>query len=243
MGNRVRFTVVTIFPEFFDSPLQVGLLGKAVEKGLLTVDRVQVRDFTTDRHRTVDDTAFGGGPGMVMMVEPLVAALEEVRTRGPVDRTILLSPRGRPFDQERARELAGASSITLVCGRYEGIDERLLEGGWIDEEISLGDFVLNGGEVAALAIIEACSRLLPGAMGNEESVPNDSFFHGLLDHPHYTRPREFRGMEVPPVLLSGNHAEIDKWRRTQALKLTARHRPDLLEKLELSKADRRLLES
>jgi tRNA (guanine37-N1)-methyltransferase len=239
----VRFTVVTLFPEFFDSPLEAGLLGKALMRELLSVERIQLRDYTSDRHRTVDDTPFGGGPGMVMMVEPLVAALEPLQQARPTSRTVLLSPRGRQFSQAVAQEWVDGGDVTLICGRYEGIDERLVEGGFVDEEASLGDFVLNGGEVAALAMIEACSRLLPGAMGNEESVPNDSFYRGLLDHPHYTRPREFRGMGVPDVLLSGNHAEIGRWRRRQALKLTAAQRPDLLALLELSREDRKLLES
>lgn len=239
----MRFTIVTLFPEFFDSPLEAGLLGKAIARELLSVERVQLRDYTFDRHRTVDDTPFGGGPGMVMMVEPLVAALESLREAQPNARTVLLSPRGRRFSQAVASEWVASGSITLICGRYEGIDERLIEGGFVDEEASLGDFVLNGGEAAALAMVEACSRLLPGAMGNEESVPNDSFQQGVLDHPHYTRPREFRGMEVPPVLLGGNHAEIDRWRRQQALKLTQSKRPDLLEGTELTRDDRKLLES
>ncbi len=239
----MRFTIVTLFPEFFDSPLEAGLLGKALARELLSVERIQLRDYTSDRHRTVDDTPFGGGPGMVMMVEPLVAALEPLRKARPGSRTVLLSPRGRKFSQAVAKEWVDCGDVVFVCGRYEGIDERLMESGLIDEEASLGDFVLNGGEVAALSMIEACSRLLPGAMGNEESVPNDSFYNGLLDHPHYTRPREFRGMEVPEVLLSGNHAEIRRWRRRQALKLTQAQRPDLFDQLELSPEDRKLLES
>ena len=237
----MRFVVVTIFPEFFPSPLAVGLLGKAVENGLVQVDTIQLRDFTHDRHQTVDDTSFGGGPGMVMRVEPLVEALEHVKATSPVARTVLLSPRGRKFDQACAREYAGYGSICLVCGRYEGVDERLVEGGFVDEELSIGDFVLNGGEVAALAVIECCSRLVPGVVGKEESVVRDSFSDGLLDHPHYTRPREFRGQSVPEVLLSGNHAEIEKWRRRQSLLATAARRPDLMERLELSDEDSRLL--
>jgi tRNA (guanine37-N1)-methyltransferase len=239
--GSVRFVVVTIFPEFFPSPLAVGLLGKAVENGLVQVDTIQLRDFTHDRHQTVDDTSFGGGPGMVMRVEPLVEALEHVKATSPVARTVLLSPRGRKFDQACAREYAGYGSICLVCGRYEGVDERLVEGGFVDEELSIGDFVLNGGEVAALAVIECCSRLVPGVVGKEESVVRDSFSDGLLDHPHYTRPREFRGQSVPEVLLSGNHAEIEKWRRRQSLLATAARRPDLMERLELSDEDSRLL--
>ena len=239
----MRFTIVTLFPEFFNSPLEVGLLGKAIARELLSVERIQLRDYTSDRHRTVDDTPYGGGPGMVMMVEPLVAALEPLRNARPESRNVLLSPRGRSFSQSVAREWVDHGDMTLICGRYEGIDERLVEGGFVDEEASLGDFVLNGGEAAALAMVEACSRLLPGAMGNLESVPNDSFYRGMLDHPHYTRPREFRGMEVPPVLLGGNHAQIDRWRRGEALKLMKLRRPDLLEELELTREDRKLLES
>ncbi len=238
----MRFVVVTIFPEFFPSPLAVGLLGKAVESGLVQVETVQLRDFTHDRHQTVDDTSFGGGPGMVMRVEPLVDALEHVRASHKVARTVLLSPRGRRFDQACAREYAGHGSICLVCGRYEGVDERLIEGGFVDEELSIGDYVLNGGEVAALAVIECCSRLVPGVVGKEESVVQDSFFDGLLDHPHYTRPREFRGLAVPEVLLSGNHAEIDRWRRRQSLLATAARRPDLMARLTLSEDDLRLLQ-
>jgi tRNA (guanine37-N1)-methyltransferase len=239
----MRFTIVTLFPEFFESPLAVGLLGKALERELLQVECIQLRDFTTDRHRTVDDTPFGGGPGMVMLVEPLVAALESIRHAHPATRVTLLSPRGPRFSQATAAAWVEQEDVTLVCGRYEGVDERLLKGGFVDEEVSLGDFVLNGGEVAALAMVEACSRLLPGAMGNVESVPNDSFYDGLLDHPHYTRPREFRGMAVPDVLLSGNHAQIDQWRRQQALHITRSRRPDLLESVNLTPEDKRLLES
>jgi len=224
----LQFVVITIFPEFFPAPLSVGLLGKAVEKGLVGVSTLQLRDFTHDRHRSVDDAPYGGGPGMVMMIEPLVAALEHARTQFSVDRTILLSPRGRRFSQDTAKELMNYESICFVCGRYEGVDERLVEGGFVDEELSLGDYVLNGGETAALAIIETCSRLVPGVVGNEDSVRNDSFYSGLLDHAHYTRPRSFRGLEVPDVLLSGNHAGIDEWRRQQALAATAERRSDLL---------------
>jgi len=238
----MHFVIVTIFPEFFDSPLAVGLLGRAIERGLLSVERVQLRDYAKGRHQSVDDAPFGGGPGMVMMAPPLVAALEECRRKRPAIRRVLLSPRGRRLSHPIVQEYLAAGELLLLCGRYEGLDERLVEGGFVDEELSLGDFVLNGGEVAALAVIEACSRLLPGAMGNEESVVNDSFFQGLLDHPHYTRPRDFRGMVVPEVLLNGNHAEIDRWRRRQALLLTRRHRPELLADVELSPEERRLLE-
>ena len=238
----MRFTVITIFPEFFDSPLRVGLLGKAVEKGIVEVQTVQLRSFAKGRHQCVDDSPYGGGPGMVMMVEPLVKAIESVKTAVSVDRTILLSPRGKVFDQDRARHLSRMDHVVLVCGRYEGVDDRLTEGGFVDEELSMGDYVLNGGEVASLAVIEACSRMLPGAMGNVDSVPNDSFYSVLLDHPHFTRPRLFRGLEVPEVLLGGNHSEVDRWRRKQALRITADNRPDLMEQLLLTDEERRLLE-
>lgn len=239
----MRFVVHTIFPEFFDSPLRVGLLGKAVEGGLLSVECVQLRDFTHDRHQTVDDSPFGGGPGMVMKIEPLVDALEATRSRYPESRAVLLSPRGRRFTQEVACEYARLDTVVLICGRYEGLDERLVEGGFVQEELSLGDYVLNGGEAAALCVIEACSRLLPGAMGNEQSVEEDSFMKGLLDYPHYTKPREFRGLCVPDVLISGDHARIAKWRRKKALEATRQRRPDVFQKYLLSEEDRRLLES
>ena len=238
----MKFVIITIFPEFFPGPLGVGLLGKALENDIVSVETVQLRDFTSDRHRSVDDEPYGGGPGMVMLVQPLVDALDKCRSEQQVDRTILLSPRGPRFDQEAARRLAGYGTVCLVCGRYEGVDERLVEGGFVDEELSLGDFVLNGGEVAALAVIEASSRMLPGVVGNEDSVIADSFYDGLLDFPHYTRPRVFRGLEAPKVLLSGNHALVDRWRRRQALKATAQRRPDLLTNRELPAADRKLLE-
>jgi len=239
----VRFVVLTIFPEFFTSPCEVGLLGKAREKGLFHFETVQLRDYTRDRHRTVDDAPFGGGPGMVMMIEPLVLAIEDIKSLWAIDRTILLSPRGATFRQAMARDLSCLENLLLICGRYEGIDERLVEGGFVDQEISVGDYVLNGGETAALALVETCVRLLPGVVGNEQSVANDSFYAGLLDHPHYTRPREFRGMDVPDVLVSGDHAAVDRWRRSQALKATAARRPDLVAELELSAEDRRLLDS
>lgn len=238
----MRFVVVTIFPEFFQSPLSVGLLGKAIEAGLLSVDTLNPRAFTTDRHQTVDDTPFGGGPGMVMKIEPLVDALESPICSSSSKR-VLLSPRGRRFSHAVAQEFLSARDVTLVCGRYEGVDERLVEGGFVTEELSVGDFVLNGGETAALAVIECCSRLLPGAMGNELSPQEESFAAGLLDFPHYTKPREFRGMAVPDVLLSGNHKAVAVWRRKRALELTLARRPDLFQKLLLDPADRSLLEN
>ena len=223
----MRIDVLTIFPGIFESPLRESLLGKAVEAGLLDVRVHDIRDSTTDKHRQVDDESYGGGPGMVMTPEPIFAA---VRTLGEGDmRLLLLSPAGRRLDQALVRELAGEPWLVLICGRYEGVDERVVEG-LPAEEVSIGDYVLSGGEVPALVVIEAVTRLIPGVIGREESHERDSFGpEGLLDHPHYTRPAEFRGMAVPEVLLSGNHAEIERWRREAALEKTRRNRPDLLE--------------
>jgi len=224
----MRFIIVTLFPEFFDGPLAVGLVGKAVENGLLEVVTISPREFAFDRHRTVDDSPYGGGPGMVMMLEPLVAALRHVEARYPVARRFLMSPQGSLFCHRKAEELARLDQVVLVCGRYEGVDQRLVDGGYVDEQISIGDYVLNGGEVAALTLVEACSRLIPGMVGNKESIENDSFSHGILDHPHYTRPRVFEGLAVPEELLSGNHEAIARWRQKEAVRRTRETRSDLL---------------
>jgi tRNA (guanine37-N1)-methyltransferase len=223
----VRIDVVTIFPGIFESPLRESLLGRAIEAGLVDVRVHDLRDATTDKHRQVDDESYGGGPGMVMKPEPVFAALEAL---GPGERrTLLLSPAGRRLDQALVRELAAEPWLVLICGRYEGVDERVVEG-LHAEEVSIGDYVVAGGEVPALVVLEAVTRLVPGVIGREESHEQDSFGrHGLLDHPHYTRPAEFRGMQVPQTLLSGNHAEIERWRREAALEKTRRNRPDLLE--------------
>jgi tRNA (guanine37-N1)-methyltransferase len=221
----VRIDVLTIFPGIFESPLRESLLGKAIEAGILDVRVHDIRDHANDRHRVVDDEPFGGGPGMVMKPEPVVAAVEAVEGE---PRVILLSPAGRRLDQTLVRELAAEPYLALVCGRYEGVDERVAEilGA---EEVSIGDYVLSGGETPALVLIEAVTRLVPGVVGREESLSQESFEEeGLLDHPHYTRPREFRGLEVPEVLLSGNHAAIAEWRRRAAEEKTRRNRPDLL---------------
>ncbi|HEX9716999.1 MAG TPA: tRNA (guanosine(37)-N1)-methyltransferase TrmD [Actinomycetota bacterium] len=221
----MRIDVFTIFPGIFESPLRESLLGKAIETGILDVRVHDIRDFTTDRHRQVDDEPYGGGPGMVMKPEPVFAAVESLGD-GP-KRVILLSPAGRRLDQALARELAREPWLVLVCGRYEGVDERVV-GGLPAEEVSIGDYVLSGGEIPTLALIEAVTRLVPGVVGKEESLDRESFEQGILDHPHYTRPQEFRGMTVPDVLLSGNHAEVERWRREAALEKTRRNRPDLL---------------
>jgi tRNA (guanine37-N1)-methyltransferase len=221
----VRIDVFTIFPGILEGPLIESLLGRAIEQGTLDVRVHDLRDWTDDRHRSVDDEAYGGGPGMVMKPEPFFAAVESLDpVRG---RVLLLSPAGRRLDQAFVRELSHEPHLTLLCGRYEGVDERVVEG-LPAEEVSIGDYVLSGGEVAALVVIESVTRLVFGVIGKEESHERDSFAEeGLLDHPHYTRPPEFRGMAVPPVLLSGDHGAVERWRRDSALEKTRRNRPDL----------------
>lgn len=224
----MRIDVFTIFPAILHGPLRESLLGKAIDAGVIDVRVHDLRDFTTDRHRQVDDEAYGGGPGMVMKPEPLFAAVESLGA-GP-KRVLLMSPAGRRLVQAFVRELSDEPWIVLLCGRYEGVDERVVEG-LAAEEVSIGDYVLSGGELPALVLLEAVTRLVPGVIGREESHERDSFGPDrLLDHPHYTRPAEFRGMKVPDVLLSGNHAEIERWRRESALEKTLRNRPDLLER-------------
>lgn len=225
--------MITIFPEFFSGMLGASLLGKAIARGDLEVDLHQLRDWTTDRHRTVDDTPYGGGRGMVMKIEPLVAALEAVSRPGAI--RILMSARGRRFTQARAWDLAnGGRPIVLVCGRYEGVDERIVE--HVDEQICIGDYVLSGGEVAAAVVIDAVARLVPGVVGNRDSLVEESFAEGMLEYPQYTRPEVFRGARVPDVLLSGHHGDIARWRREQALAATRATRPDLLERSDASPA-------
>ncbi|HYF11416.1 MAG TPA: tRNA (guanosine(37)-N1)-methyltransferase TrmD [Actinomycetota bacterium] len=224
----MRIDVLTIFPGILESPLRESLLGKAIAGGTLDVRVHDLRDHATDRHRTMDDEPYGGGPGMVMMAEPVLAAVEALG--GGPKRIVVLSPAGRRLDQPLVRELAAEPWLVLICGRYEGIDERVVDvlGA---EEVSIGDYVLAGGEIPALVILEAVTRLVPGVIGREESHEQDSFGpDGLLDHPHYTRPVEVRGHRVPDVLLSGHHAEVDRWRRQAALEKTRRNRPDLLER-------------
>ncbi len=237
----MRFDIVTIFPGMFDSFLGQSILGKAIARGVVEVRVHDLRDWTADRHRVTDDYPFGGGAGMVMKPEPLFAAVEDLKGRSPGAKVALLSPQGEVFRQETAAAMAAWDTVILICGRYEGVDERVAEA-LADREISVGDYVLAGGEVPAMVVVEAVSRLVPGVVQREESTRMDSFSRGLLDHPHYTRPAEFRGMTVPEVLLSGNHAEIEKWRRRQALLRTAGRRPDLLERAELGEEDRRLLD-
>ncbi len=231
-----EYRVITIFPELFEGFAGTSLIGKACESGLISIELVNLRDFTHDRHRTVDDTPYGGGSGMVMKTGPILEALDSQ----PACHRVLMTPQGRPFDQETASRLAGLSSpLLLFCGRYEGVDERVR--GLFDEEICLGDFVLNGGEIASMAIIEAVSRLVPGVLGNSDSAVEESFSTGLLEYPQYTRPEIFEGQRVPPLLLSGNHKRVEEWRRGQALLRTRERRPDLFEKLTLTEHDLKLL--
>jgi tRNA (guanine37-N1)-methyltransferase len=239
----IRFDVITLFPEMFSAVAKSGITARALEAGLWRLATWNPRDFTTDNYRTVDDRPYGGGPGMVMLAEPLEKALDAARAAGG-GRVIYLSPQGRRVEQRRVMELAGEEALTLLCGRYEGVDERLLERR-VDEELSLGDFVLSGGELAAMALIDACVRQLPGALGDERSALEESFADGLLDCPHYTRPEVWPGNEagerVPAVLLSGHHAEIRRWRLKQALGRTWLRRPELLEARRMSDEERKLL--
>ena len=226
----LRFDVLSIFPGYFASPLSESLLARAQEKGILSVAVHDIRDWSSDTHRKVDDEPYGGGAGMVMMAPVVAAAIEAVRGLPglPPAKVYCLAPDGRRFDHAFAAEIAALERCVLVCGRYEGIDQRVADAGLYDGEISLGDFVLSGGEIAALAVIEASARLAPGFVKEIASVENDSFYRGLLDHPHYTRPREWRGLAVPEVLLSGHHEKIESWRREEAERRTRARRPDLL---------------
>src|SRR5713101_8476331 len=236
-----RISVITIFPRMLQAPLEEGIVRRAIDAGVVSIDVHDLRDFTDDRHRSVDDTPFGGGPGMVMKAEPMLRAVESLGVvAAPRRAIVLLSPRGTRFDQAMAARFAGLGELVLLCGRYEGIDERVREALGA-EEVSLGDFVLTGGEVAALAVIEAAVRLLPGALGDEGSAEADSFSDGILDFPHYTRPADVRGRRVPEVLLSGDPEKVRRWRRKEALRATRERRPDLLARAALSAEDERLL--
>lgn len=236
----MRFDIITIFPEMFAGVFSGGVVKKALDRDVVRIGIHDLRDFTTDKHRQVDDRPFGGLEGMVLKPEPIFRAVEAVRGPGR-SKVFLLSPQGRPLDAALARELAGEDQVILICGRYEGVDERVAEH-LADGEISIGDYVLSGGELAAAVVVDAAARFVPGVVGKEGSVRNDSFAGGILDCPQYTRPREFRGHEVPPVLFSGDHGRIERWRRKKALEKTARQRPDLIRDRALSPEDRRLLE-
>jgi tRNA (guanine37-N1)-methyltransferase len=238
----MKFDVVTIFPQMIEGGLAEGVVARGRERGLIDIAVHDLREFTTDRHRSVDDVPYGGGPGMVMKPEPLVKAVDRIReTRGVPDVVIVTSPQGRRFSQDEAVRLSGLSHVVLLCGRYEGMDERVLTLVGADE-LSIGDYVLSGGELPALVIVDAVSRLVPGVVGDEQSVEEDSFSRGLLDYPHFTRPAEFAGLKVPDVLLSGHHAEVRRWRKKAALARTLARRPELLAQAALDDEERRLLD-
>ena len=236
----MRFDILTLFPGMISTPLQESILGKAIQKGLIEIRAINIRDFSQDKHHTVDDTPYGGGQGMVMKVDPIALAIESIKSQSPSARTVYMTPQGKPFDQQTARALSSEPHLILLCGRYEGVDERVKEL-FVDEEISIGDYILTGGELAAMVVIDAVARVLPGVLGSERSAEEDSFSNSLLEHPQYTRPHDFRGSRVPDVLLSGNHSAISLWRRREALKRTWMRRPDLLAKAGLSEEDRELL--
>jgi len=233
----MRFVVLTLFPDVVRAYSAVGVLGKAVERGEVEVDAVDVREFTDDRYRSVDDEPFGGGAGMVMKPEPVARAIEAA---GAVDRRVMLTPSGRPFTQADATEWSKLDSLLLLCGRYEGIDQRIRDR-YVDDAVSIGDYVLSGGELGALVVLDATMRLMPGVLGNAESLAHESYNEGLLEHPHYTRPATWRGVGVPEVLLSGHHARIAEWRRQASLQRTVRLRPDLLRTASLTPHDERFL--
>jgi tRNA (guanine37-N1)-methyltransferase len=236
----MRIDVVSLFPEMIRGHAAYGIQGRAIENGLLLLETWNPRDYSEDKHRGVDDRPYGGGPGMVMQVQPLRAAIQRATAAGVPAPVIYLSPQGRRFDQGRAKQLAGLERIILVAGRYEGIDERLIRLE-VDEELSVGDYVLSGGELPALIVMDAVTRLLPGALGDADSAQQDSFMGGLLDYPHYTRPEEIEGLRVPEVLTSGNHADIRRWRHKQALGRTWQRRPELLQDLQLDEEQQVLL--
>ncbi len=238
------FTVLTLFPEFLDAFFANGMIGRAMEQNLITGTSINIRDFATDRHNTVDDRPYGGGFGMVMKPEPLEQAIAEAKAKSPNARVVLMTPQGKRFDQRTAEGFAQAdtSGLIFVCGRYEGIDERVYAR-HVDEEISIGDYVMTGGELAAMTIIDAVSRLLPGVLGSHESSLSDSFSDDRLEYAHYTRPEEFQGMRVPDILLSGNHGRIEEWRRSSSLKRTFLKRPDLFEQKAPTAEEKKLLKA
>jgi tRNA (guanine37-N1)-methyltransferase len=234
------FDIVTIFPELFTSPFQDGILRRAINSRKISVHLHNIRDYATDKHKMTDDRPFGGGEGMVMKPEPLISTLEDVQREGPRGHVILLTPRGKTYRQDMAERLVEYPRLILVCGRYEGVDERVA-GCCVDEEISIGDFILTGGELAAMVVVDSVTRLIPGVLGSEDSAKNDTFSRGLLKHPQYTRPREYRGMDVPDVLLSGDHAEIEQYRFLESVRETLNRRPELFEKVHFSAGELKLL--
>lgn len=232
----MNYTVLTIFPEIFDPFRKFGMIGQALKQGTITLSTRNIRDYSVDKHRTTDDRPYGGGCGMVMKPEPLAAAIRAAKASSPGSKTVLMTPQGRVFTQETAREFAACEGFIFICGRYEGVDERIFAG-FVDEEISTGDYVLTGGELAAMIVIESVTRLIPGVLGGEDSADKDTFSAELVEHAHYTRPQNFEGETVPEVLLSGNHREIDRWRLEASLKRTFLKRPDLLEDRRFSREE------
>ncbi|HET8678268.1 MAG TPA: tRNA (guanosine(37)-N1)-methyltransferase TrmD [Blastocatellia bacterium] len=237
----MRFEIITIFPEIFREVFDFGIIRRAREAGLIEILVHDLRDYTHDRHRQVDDRPFGGGAGMVMKPGPLFRAIEAITHGDPDARAVLLSPQGRLFSQSVAEEFSRQEKLVLICGRYEGIDERVVEHA-VTDEVSIGDYVLSGGEIPAMVVVDAVTRLIPGALGCQESSERESFADDLLDYPHYTRPAVYRGLKTPDVLTSGNHAEIEAWRRRKAVEKTARRRPDLIRKASLSESEQREVE-
>ena len=235
----MKINIITIFPDMFTAPFNHSIMKRAQEKKLLTIETVNPRDFAQDKHQMVDDYPFGGGAGMVLKPEPMFAAVESLKTSGK-KRVLLMCPSGQPFTQEKAKELAQYDELIFLCGHYEGFDARITDN-LVDEAISIGDYVLTGGEIPAMVVIDAVARMLNGVLGSGESAIGDSFYNGLLEYPQYTRPREFRGMSVPEILLSGDHSKIKKWRHNESLKKTFLNRPDLLEKTTLSADDKKYL--
>jgi len=237
----MRFDILTLFPEMFNGPFSDSMIKKARENGIIDINLIDIRDYTTDKHNTADDYPYGGGAGMVLKVEPIYYALADITEDFSQSTTnILLTPRGQKLDQSMVKDLSGKDRLVLICGHYEGIDERI-RNNFVDQEVSIGDYVLTGGEIPAMVLVDAVARLLPGVLGHDESKKNDSFYNGILDYPHYTRPQEFKGMKVPEILLSGNHQLVDRWRKKEALKRTYLMRPDLIENTELTQDQQELL--
>ena len=237
----IRFDVLTLFPGMFDSPLKESIVKRAQERRQIEINIHNIRDFARGRHRIVDDTPYGGGGGMVMKPEPMVRGIESLKKPFPSARVLLMTPQGTLLDHDHSDRLAQQSHLIIVCGRYEGIDERVRLG-FVDEELSIGDYVLTGGELAAMVLIDAVSRHVPGVLGHEDAVRRDSFSEGLLEYPQYTKPRDFRGLKVPEILMSGNHQEIERWRRRESIRRTKLRRPGLLKKAKLSSEDRQTLD-
>lgn len=238
--SSMTWNILTLFPDIVSVYIQTGIVGRALNQGRITVGIHDIRDDTDDKHRTADDYPYGGGAGMVLKPEPIFRAMDRIREKEPGAKVLLMSPQGKPFNHETAKRLSAVPSLTLVCGRYEGVDERVIEH-LVEEEISIGDYVISGGELAALVVLDAVSRFVPGVVGDEQSVASDSFSQGILKHPQYTRPENFRRMKVPDILLSGHHEQIQQYQRFKALEKTFRCRPDLLEKAELSESDQEML--